>query len=45
SEAQSVLRTHGSRKRTAAKSSDGSRTKKSRHATPDVDEGQLELGV
>jgi deoxyribodipyrimidine photo-lyase len=45
SEAQSVLRTHGSRKRTAAKSSDGSRTKKSRRATPDVDEGQLELGV
>jgi len=45
SEAQSVLRTHGSRKRTAAKSSDGSRTKKPRRATPDVDEGQLELGV
>jgi deoxyribodipyrimidine photo-lyase len=45
SEAQSVLRTHGSRKRTAAKSSDGSRTKKPRRATPDVDEGQLELGM
>jgi deoxyribodipyrimidine photo-lyase len=45
SETQSVLRTHGSRKRTTEKSSDGRRTKKSRRATPDADEGQLELGV
>ncbi len=44
-ETQSVLRTHGSRKRTAEKSSDGRRTKKSRRATPDADEGQLELGM
>jgi deoxyribodipyrimidine photo-lyase len=45
SETQSVLRTHGSRKRTTEKSSDGRRTKKSRRATPDIDEGQLELGM
>lgn len=44
-ETQSVLRTHGSRKRTSEKSSDSRRTKKSRRATPDADEGQLELGV
>ncbi len=44
-ETQSVLRTHGSRKRTMEKSSDGRRTKKSRRATPDADEGQLELGM
>ena len=44
-ETQSVLRTHGSRKRTSEKSSDGRRTTKSRRATPDADEGQLELGV
>jgi len=44
-ETQSVLRTHGSRKRTTEKSSDGRRTKKSRRAAPDADEGQLELGM
>ena len=44
-ETESVLRTHGSRKRTSDKSSDGRRTTKSRRATPDADEGQLELGV
>ncbi len=44
-ETQSVLRTHGSRKRTTEKSSDSRRTKKSLRAVSDTDEGQLELGV
>ena len=44
-ETQTVLRTHGSRKRAAEKSSDSRRTKKPRRAAPDADEGQLELGV
>jgi deoxyribodipyrimidine photo-lyase len=44
-ETQSVLRTHGSRKRATEKPSDSRRTKKPRRAAPDADEGQLELGV
>ena len=44
-ETQSVLRTHGSRKRSGDKASEARSTKKTRRASSDTDDDQLELGV
>jgi deoxyribodipyrimidine photo-lyase len=44
-ETQSVLRTHGSRKRSGDKASEARSTKKTRRAASDTDDDQLELGV
>jgi deoxyribodipyrimidine photo-lyase len=44
-ETQSVLRMHGSRKRSGDKASDDRRTKQTRRAASDTSADQLELGV
>jgi deoxyribodipyrimidine photo-lyase len=44
-ETQSVLRMHGSRKRSGDKASDDRRTKQTRRAASDTGDDQLELGV